>query len=61
MKLTWWRSRCGSAVEHLGDGVEGHGNGVEDLGDGSVATLMKGDGTGEPVDPAPVFPTVGAN
>jgi hypothetical protein len=23
--------------------------------------LMKGDGTGEPVDPVPVSPTVGAN
>jgi hypothetical protein len=35
--------------------------GVEYLGNGSVAALMKGDGTGESVDPAPVVPTIGAN
>jgi hypothetical protein len=35
--------------------------GVEYLDDGSIAALMKGDGTGESVDPAPIVPTVGAN
>jgi hypothetical protein len=51
----------GDGVEHLDDGLEGHGDGIEDLGDGSITVLMKGDGTGEPVDPAPVVPSVDAN